>query len=160
MAIKECSISSGTYMSILYRLFFVRWWWLMLLPVTVCLALIAVDTRFAYVALIVAMAVLMLSLPLLYYFALTQESRWSILEKKVSASEEGLRFDFTSEKMRSHVLPWSEIANTAATNDCLVLKLKRNRYTFVAIPLTAFASEEHLRNFVILVRSKIGERRK
>lgn len=147
-------------MSILYRLFFVRWWWLLLLPVAVCLALIAVDTRFAFVALIVALAMVMLSFPLLYYFALTQESRWSILEKEITTCEEGLCFNFANEKMRSHVLQWSEIGDTTANSGCLVLKLKRNRYTFVAIPLTAFAGEEDLRNFVILVKGKIGERRK
>ena len=56
-------------MSILYRLFFARRWWLLLLPVVVCLGLAAIDSRFAYVALIVAMAMVMISLPILYYYA-------------------------------------------------------------------------------------------
>ena len=73
-------------MSILYRLFFAQRWWLLLLLVVVCLALIAVDTRFAYVALIVAMAMVIISIPLLYYYALTQESRWSILEKTATVA--------------------------------------------------------------------------
>ena len=142
-------------MSILYRLYLVRWWWLLLLPILACLALIAVDTRFAYVALIVAMAMVIISFPLLYYFALTPESRWSILEKTITATDEGLRFDFTSEKMHAHVLRWSEIVGTTASRGCLVLKLKRNRYTFVAVPLDVFAGEDELRSFVVLVRDKL-----
>lgn len=143
-------------MSILYRLFFVRWWWLLLLPVTVCLALIVVDSRFAFVALIVAMAMVMLSFPVLYYFALTQESRWSILEKTVTVTDEGLQLDFTSDKMRRHVIAWGEIASTTALSHCLVLRFKKNRYTFFAVPLSAFASEDELRRFVVKTRERIG----
>ena len=143
-------------MSILYRLFFVRWWWLLLLPVVVCLALIAVDTRFAFVALIVAMAMVMVSFPVMYYFALTQESRWSILEKTVTLTDDGLQLDFTSDKMRQHVIAWSEIASTTALCQCLVLRFKKNRYTFIAIPFSAFTSEDQLRRFVVTVRNMIG----
>ena len=145
-------------MSILYRLFLVRWWWLLLLPVAVCLALIAVDTRFAYVALIVAMAMVIISFPLLYYFALTPESRWSILEKTVTVTDDGLQLDFTSDKMRQHVIAWNEMASTTALNDCLVIKLKKNRYTFFSIPLNAFAGEQQLREFVIAVRARLADK--
>lgn len=148
------SISSGTYMSILYRLFLARRWWLMLLPVAVCLALIAVDTRFAFAALIVALAMLMLSFPLLYYYALTQESRWSILEKTVTLTDDGLLLDFTSDKMRQHLIPWADIASTTAAKGCLVIKFKKNSYTFLAIPLNAFSGEEELRNFVLSIRNR------
>ena len=97
-------------MSILYRLFFARRWWLLLLPVVVCLGLAAIDSRFAYVTLIVAMAMVMISLPILYYYALTPESRWSILEKTATITSAGLQLDFSSEKMQQHVIPWSDIA--------------------------------------------------
>ncbi len=143
-------------MSILYRLFFVRWWWLLLLPVAVCLVLIVVDARFAFVALIVAMAMVMLSFPVLYYFALTQESRWSILEKTVTVTDEGLQLDFTSDKMRRHVIAWGKIASTTASSHCLVLRFKKNRYTFLAIPLDAFRGEDELRRFVVKTRERIG----
>ena len=143
-------------MSILYRLFFVQWWWLLLLPVVVCLGLIALDTRFAFVALIVAMAMVMLSFPVLYYFALTQESRWSILEKTVTVTDEGLRLDFTSDKMRQHLIAWNDIASTSVLNHCYVLRFKKNRYTFLAIPLDAFSGEDELRHFVMFIRKGIG----
>lgn len=142
-------------MSILYRLFIVRWWWLLLLPVVVCLALIAVDTRFAFVSLIVAMAMVIISFPLLYYFALTPESRWSILEKTVTTTDDGLQLDFVSDKMKQHVVAWGEMASTTALNDCMVIKLKKNRYTFLAIPLNVFAGEQQLREFVIAVRARL-----
>ena len=142
-------------MSILYRLFLARRWWLMLLPVAVCLALIAVDTRFAFAALIVALAMLMLSFPMLYYYALTQESRWSILEKTVTITDEGLQLDFTSDKMRRHIIPWADIASTTAAKGCLVIRFKKNSYTFLAIPLSAFSGEEELRKFVISIRDRL-----
>ena len=157
MVIKECSISSGTYMSILYRLFFARRWWLLLLQVLICLALIVVDTRFAYVALIVAMAMVIISMPLLYYYALTQESRWSILEKTATITDDGLVLNFSSEKMKEHLILWQEIVSTTAINNCLILRLKKNSYTFLAIPLEAFSGEDELRHFVLDVRHHIGQ---
>lgn len=150
------SITSGTYLSILYRLFLVRWWWLLLLPVVMCLGLIAVDTRFGFVALIVAMAMIIVSFPVLYYFALTQESRWSILEKTVTVTDGGLRLDFASDKMRQHIISWSDLASTTVLSHCFVLRFKKNSYTFLAIPLDAFSSEEELRQFVMTVGERIA----
>ena len=155
--IQANSISSGTYMSILYRLFFARRWWLLLLPVVVCLALIAVDTRFAYVTLIVAMAIVIISMPLLYYYALTQESRWSILEKTATITDDGLLLNFSSDKMKEHLILWHEIKSTTAINNCLILRFKKNIYTFLAIPLSVFSGEDDLRRFVLNVRHRIGQ---
>lgn len=128
----------------------------MLLPVVVCLALIAVDTRFAYVALIVAMAMVMISMPILYYYALTPESRWSILAKTATITDDGLRLDFSSDKLSTHVIAWSDIDSTTAFNNCLILRFKKNSYTFLAIPLTAFSHEDELREFVIELRHRIN----
>lgn len=144
-------------MSILYRLFFARRWWLLLLPVVVCLALISVDTRFVYVALIVAMAMVMISLPIIYYYALTPESRWSILEKTVAITEEGLQLDFTSDKMQRHVVLWEDIDSTTAVCECLIIRMKKNSYTFFAIPLKVFGTEDKLREFVLTIRHQLKE---
>ena len=152
---KPCSITSGTYMAILRRTFLGRRWWLMALPVVLCLCMIAIDTRFAYVALIVAMAMVMLAMPLVFYYALTQESRWSILEKTITITDEGIKLDFLSDKMKCHFIAWDDIASTGASCDCLIVRLKKNRYTFLAIPLTAFDSEEELRETVIAIRSHL-----
>lgn len=152
---KPCSITSSTYMTILRRTFLGRRWWIMALPVVLCLCLTAIDTRFAYVALIVAMAMVMLAMPLVFYYGLTQESRWSILEKTVTLTDDGIRLDFLSDKMESHDIPWGSIASTSAYCNCLIVRLKKNRYTFLAIPLTAFDSEAELRETVIAIRSHL-----
>ena len=150
---KPCSITSGTYMTILRRTFLGRRWWILALPVALCLCMIAIDTRFVFVALIVAMAMAMLSMPLFYYYGLTQESRWSILEKSITITDDGIRLDFLSEKMECHIILWDSIASTSAHSNCLVVRLKKNRYTFLAIPLSAFDSEDELRETVIAIRS-------
>lgn len=145
-------------MSILRRLYFSRRWWFLVLPVVLCLGLIAFDTRFAYVALIIAMGIVMMALPLIYYYyGLTQESRWSILEKTVTITDNGLQLDFTSDKMRQHLISWDDIVSTTAANDCLIVKLKKNSYTFLAIPLSAFAGKKELRCFVLEIRRHIGQ---
>ncbi len=143
-------------MSILYRLFFAQRWWLLVLPVVACLALMAVDVRFAYVALIVAMAMVMISLPIMYYYALTQESRWSILEKTVTIADNGLQLDFMSDKMCRHVIPWSDISSTTAVCECLIIRIRKNRYTFLAVPLKVFDSKEALREFVLTIHHHIS----
>lgn len=142
-------------MSILWRTFFSRRWLWLLLPVVVCLALTVFDTRFAFVALILAMAAVMVAMPVGYYYALTPESRWSILEKTINLTDEGLTLSFASEKMNEHNILWSEIASTTAMNECVVIKLKKNKYTFLAVPLSAFDGKEHLRSFVLAIRDKI-----
>lgn len=142
-------------MSILWRTFLSRRWWWLVLPVVASLAMIVVDTRFAFVALILAMAVVMVAMPAVYYYALTPESRWSILEKTIEMTQEGLTLSFTSEKMNEHKILWSEIASTTAVNECLVIKLKKNKYTFLAVPLRAFDDKEHLRSFVIAIRERL-----
>ena len=145
-------------MSILRRLYFSRRWWFLVLPVILCLGLIAFDTRFAYVALIVALGIVMMALPLIYYYyGLTQESRWSILEKTVTITDNGLLLDFSSDKMRQHLIQWNDIASTTAISDCLIVKLKKNSYSFLAIPLSAFTGKEELRFFVLEIRRNIGQ---
>ena len=156
---KSNSISSETYLSILYRVCFARRWWLLLLPVVACLALIIVDIRFAYLAVIVAIGMLMIALPVIYYYALTPESRWSILEKEVKLTEGGLHLVFTSEKMQEHLIKWDEIQGTAVSNNCLILRFKNNNYTFLAIPLDSFDGEDELRKFVIEVRKRIASKK-
>lgn len=99
---------------------------------------------------------IIVSFPVLYYFALTQESRWSILEKTVTVTDEGLRLDFASDKMRQHIISWSDLASTTVLSHCFVLRFKKNSYTFLAIPLDAFSSEEELRQFVMTVGERIA----
>lgn len=154
--INSCSIATGTYLAILWRIFLSRRWWVLAVPVVISLALIPLDVRFAFVALILAMAAIMIAIPLIYYYALTQESRWSILEKTIEITDDGLTLTFSSDKMQSHVITWSEIAFTTAASNCLVIRLKKNRYTFLGIPLTAFSDEQHLRTFVITLRNHIN----
>ena len=152
-----CAITSGEYLSILRRLYFGAKWWLLLLPVVACLALAALDSRFLYVALIVAMGVVIVVLPLIYiYYALTQESRWSILEKTVTLSDDGIVLDFADEKMNRHIVAWADIKSTTAVNGCLIVKFKKNNYTFLAIPLDAFAGADALRAFVKTIHSRLG----
>ena len=124
-------------MSILRRLYFSRRWWFLVLPVILCLGLIAFDTR--------------------YYYGLTQESRWSILEKTVTITDNGLLLDFSSDKMRQHLIQWNDIASTTAISDCLIVKFKKDSYTFLAIPLSAFTGKEELRFFVLDIRRHIGQ---
>lgn len=155
-ALNSCSVTSGTYMSILWRIFLRRRWWMLALPPLLCLAITVVDSRFAYVALIVAMAMGMLALPLVYYYGLTQESRWSILKKTVTVTDDGILLDFDDENMRCHVIPRTDIAGTTAAAECLVVRLRKNRYTFLAIPLNAFSGEDELREFVLAIRDMIN----
>ena len=152
---KSNNISSRTYISILYRVFFARRWWLLLLPVIACLTLISIDSRFAYVALIVAMGTLMISLPIIYYYALTPESQWSILEKNVALTDVGLHLDFAYDNMKEHLVKWNEIDSTIVSNNCLILRFKKNYYTFLAIPLDSFEGEDELRKFVVEIRKRI-----
>ena len=88
-----------------------NWLW-MLAPVAVCgILAVWVDVRFVIVAMMVLFIVLPMVLALLYfYYGLSPEARWSIMEKTVTLNEEGMTLDFVDERMKKHVIRWMTCA--------------------------------------------------
>ena len=136
MIIENCSVSSGTYMRQLCAMFLADNWLWMVAPVAVC-ALLAVwiDIRFVIVAMMVLFIVLPMVLALLFfYYGLSPEARWSIMEKSMKIDSTGMTLSFQDERMKTHVISWDDVRDIIEKKDVLLLMLKGRRYTCLMLP--------------------------
>ena len=113
-----------------------NWLW-MLAPVAVCgILAVWVDVRFVIVAMMVLFIVLPMVLALLYfYYGLSPEARWSIMEKSVTLNEEGMTLDFVDERMKKHVIRWDDVRYIIEKDDVVTLMLAGGRrYACLMLP--------------------------
>lgn len=132
----ECKVLSSTYMRELCLMFLADNWLWLVSPVALCAVLaIWVDVRFVIVAMMVLFIVLPMVLALLYfYYGLSQEARWSILDKTVTIDDKGLALEFEDERMKKHVIPWDNVRNIIEKDDVVMLMLSGRRYTCLMLP--------------------------
>lgn len=137
MRIENCSVSSGTYMRHLCSIFLADNWLWMVAPVAICVMLaIWIDVRFAIVAMMILLMVLPMILALLYfYYGLSPEARWSIMDKQVDLDNDGLTLTFSDERMKKHVIPWDNVRYIIEKDDVWMLMLGGGRrYTCLMLP--------------------------
>ena len=128
--------SSGTYMRLLCAMFLADNWLWMVAPVAIC-ALLAVwiDVRFVIVAMMVLFIVLPMVLALLYfYYGLSPEARWSIMEKQIVIDGMGMALIFSDQRMKAHVIAWHDVRGIIEKDDVLLLMLNGKRYTCLMLP--------------------------
>lgn len=136
MTIEKNSVTSGSYMKQLCFMFLSDYWFWMILPVAVCgMLAYFIDVRFVIVALMVLFIVLPMVLSLLYfYYGLSPEARWSIMEKTADIDDKGITLNFTDERMKKHVIPWDDVRSIIEKDDVLLLMLRGKRYTCLMLP--------------------------
>ena len=149
--VQEHHVEASRYLSIVVRLFLRRYWWCFALPVVAFVVLAAVrgDSRFLIVALIVALAAFSATLPLVYYYyALLPEGRWSVLPHRLVTDTGVLTLHFTDENMNPITIPREAIVRRRVSRGCMLLMLDDRRLRLLAVPLSAFSGEQHLRDFL------------
>ena len=134
--IQECSVSSSAYMRHLCTMFLADNWLWLVAPVALCAVLaIWIDVRFVIVAMMVLFIALPMVLALLYfYYGLSPEARWSIMEKTATLDDQGITLNFTDERMKTHVIGWDDVRNIIEKDDALLLMLSGKRYTCLMLP--------------------------
>ena len=112
-----------------------NWLW-MVLPVAVCgMLAYFIDVRFIIVAMMILFVILPMLLSLLYfYYGLSPEARWSIMEKTTTFDDSGITLDFADERMKKHVIPREDVLNIIDKDDTLIIMLRGKRYTSLMIP--------------------------
>lgn len=115
-----------------------NWLW-MVLPVAVCgMLAIFIDVRFIIVALMILFVILPMLLALLYfYYGLSPEARWSIMEKTATIDDSGITLVFADERMKKHVIPWDDVRSIIEKDDALIIMLRGKRYTCLMLPASA-----------------------
>lgn len=139
MTIRNCSVTSGCYMRHLCSMFLADNWLWMVLPVAVCgMLAIFIDVRFIIVALMILFVILPILLALLYfYYGLSPEARWSIMEKTATIDDSGIILDFADERMKKHVVLRDDVRSIIEKDDALIIMLRGKRYTCLMLPASA-----------------------
>ena len=134
--IQNCNVSSSAYMRHLCAMFMADNWLWMVAPVALCAMLaIWIDVRFVIVAMMVLFIVLPMVLALLYfYYGLSPEAQWSIMEKTAVLNDPGITLSFTDERMKTHVIGWDDVRDIIEKDDALLLMLSGKRYTCLMLP--------------------------
>lgn len=115
-----------------------NWLWLAM-PIAICgILAVFVDVRFVIVALMVLFIVLPMILALLFfYYGLSPEARWSIMEKNMLIDPKGISLAFTDERMKTHAISWDDMRYIIEKDDVVMLMLKGKRYTCFMLPTSA-----------------------
>ena len=153
MTIENVSVPSGLYMRRLCLLFIADYWLWLVLPVALCAILaLWVDVRFVIVAMMVLFIILPMVLALLYfYYGLSPEARWSIMDKIVTLDNRGITLDFTDERMKKHVIRWDDVHGIIEKDDAVMLMLTGGRrFTCLMLPASVVNPDvaQLLREFV------------
>ena len=111
----------------------------MVLPIALCgILAIFIDVRFVIVALMVLFIVLPMILALLFfYYGLSPEARWSIMEKDAFIDQKSISLAFTDERMKTHAIGWDDVRYIIEKDDVVMLMLQGKRYTCFMLPSSA-----------------------
>lgn len=151
MHFEPFAISSAIYTKLVFRGYFARYWWLYALPLTALIILTFYNINFLYTILILCFIVYPMALIMVYFwYLLTGEIRWSILEKEMAISDSGIMLTFEG---FTKELQWDEFSGFSTTGKYLLLKFKVRRFTYFVIPFDVFADKEQLRQFVKMLNS-------
>ena len=139
MSVENCRVTSGCYMRHLCLMFLADNWLWMILPVALCAAMaFFIDVRWVIVAMMVLFIVLPMVLALLYfYYGLSPEARWSIMEKTAVIDDNSITLSFADERMKKHVIPKEDVLQIIVKDDILMLMLRGKRYTCLMFPASA-----------------------
>jgi len=135
-----CIVTSSQYLrqlSLMYLRSRLPW---LVAPLLLCSALSAwmSDVRWAVVGLMLLFIVIPMVLALAYInYALSAEARWSLLNKTLTLTNEGIALHFEDNLMHDRVIPWSDVTGVALGGDAFLVMLRVRRFTFVMIPFDA-----------------------
>ncbi|MBR5101493.1 MAG: hypothetical protein IK092_00025, partial [Muribaculaceae bacterium] len=98
VVIKNVKTRPADYMRCVLMRFMARYGIFFALPVAICLVLGVVNINFVIVALMLTFVAAPMVLTIVYInYGLTAESRWSVLEKDIEITDEGINLTFTDE---------------------------------------------------------------
>lgn len=131
-----CSVASGHYMRALFTLLAARHAVWAVLPVALGVALSFRDVRWLIVTAILVFMAFPLVLAMLYInFGFAPIARWSMMEKTVTFTRQGLTLDFTHPRMSQHEIAWSQVSHvTVIDGKDVLIVLKSSRYSFLLLP--------------------------
>lgn len=143
-------VSSGQYLAVLSRRFLADNWIWLAIPVVVCCSLAYVNVNFLIVSLLLVCVAIPMLLALIYfYYILTLEASWSVVDKAVEINGNGdLLLHFADEQRRDHIISRNGIKSATIGHGVVVMELSVRRYTFFVIPFSQFDTDADIVDFV------------
>lgn len=142
--IENFRVESGQYVRPMMRMFFGRNWPWFILPLVACAIIGAItkDFRWLIVGLMLVFMVFPMVVALIYFsYALTLETRWSLMEKTATFDKDGIGLTFVDSRMKARHIKWTDITHVTRNKDAYFFHLKVRRYNFLMIPRTALQTE-------------------
>lgn len=155
MTTAQCHITTSEYSRLLFSIFWSDNWFWFVLPIVLFAALGLLDWRYLVVALMTLLVVIPMVMALVYfYYMLTVETRWSIVEKTVSASSGGLLLDFGQGK--STLVGWKMVSGLYVKGSYVLVKLNVRRYQYLVLPRAAFVTTHDFQCFARVVSENLN----
>lgn len=155
MTTAPCHITASEYSKLLFSIFWSNNWFWFVLPVVLFAALGMLDWRYFVVALMALLVVIPMVMALVYfYYMLTVETRWSIVEKTVTASNDGLLLDFGQGK--TALVGWKMVSGVYAKGSYVLVQLNVRRYQYLVLPRGAFAGQDDICSFARVVTGNLN----
>lgn len=156
MTTQPFSVRSSSYMGLVARAWFRRWWWIPASAIAISATLgFVISIRFLFLAAILLCLVAPLAMLPIYYYSLTPTMRLAILAKRIRLSDDGvtLIFEAIDEETptpASISIQWDEFSRLKFSRSAFILHLK-GRYRYLPIPYSSLSSAEELRRFSMLL---------
>lgn len=155
MTTDRCHITTSEYSRLLFSIFWSDNWFWFVLPVVLFAALGLLDWRYFVVALMTVLVVIPMVMALIYFnYMLTVETRWSIVEKTVSAGSGGLLLNFGQGK--NTLVGWKMTSGVYVKGSYVIVKLNVRRYQYLVFPRAAFVTPQDFQCFARLVSENLN----
>ena len=147
----EFSMPINKYVKMVMLSLLVRWFWLLILPVVLCVILaIFVSYKFMLVALMIVFLILPFLLMMVYfYYSSTQEAKIAIFKKRIEITNVGIRVCFSPVLRHKYdadeedeyyspkecIIRRDEVVKVENMGNKVVIYLDGNRCRVISIPL-------------------------
>ena len=140
MKLESVKADSSRYLSLLARMFFASNAVWLALPLLAGAGLSLLDVRWLIVSLMLVFIAVPMLLALCYiYYGLSEEARWSVMEKDITIGPDGLLLEFAHPRMSNRLIGWNQVTRIVLNDGDVLLMLAVRRYTFLLIPSSSIS---------------------
>lgn len=152
----EFKTPSGEYVKLVFTSFLKKYWWGFVLPLLATIALMQININFVFVTLTLIFIVYPMALSFVFFtYCIVKEIRWTIMPKTMETTEQGLHLTLENS---THTIKWNELSGYIIKRRFIALQIKPRKFTYLIVPYEAFENKDSLREFVMILRSKITSR--
>lgn len=159
---KTYNVTHNQYFGLILKQWLKQWWTIIAFPIILQFFLaIYFDIVFLYTGFMTIFIILpIVYIFLFYYYALTPESAYSTLSKKIEIMSDKIIIIFEQNEdnkpsKQSVIIQFNQIHDIKHHNDSFLIMLDKNKYKLLMIPFSAFESNEEQQKAKLLFEKNI-----